>query len=89
MTHRDGFPWFSARRAGRGDAGHRKTAAPSKGLATSQSHGKPPSRSRPLIPGGRQEALTMLRRTRGFPATRPIARRTACTISMGHYQRSA
>ncbi len=24
----------------------------------------------------------------GFPPTRPLARRIACTISMGHYQRS-
>ncbi len=23
----------------------------------------------------------------GFPPTRPLARRIACTISMGHYQR--
>ncbi len=37
---------------------------------------------------GRRQALTMSRRTRGFPPTRPLARRTACPISMGHYQRS-
>ncbi len=61
-THRDGFPWFSAGRARRGDAGHRKTGAPSTSIGTSarvsagESHGKPPSRSRPLVPGGRQEA---------------------------------
>ena len=35
-THRDGLPWFSARRARRGDAWHRKT-----GATTSESHGKP------------------------------------------------
>ncbi len=29
----------------------------------------------------------MPRKTRGFPPTRPLARRIACTISMGHYQR--
>ncbi len=29
----------------------------------------------------------MSRRTRGFPPTRPLARRIACPISMGHYQR--
>ncbi len=33
MTHREGFPRFSARSAWRGDAGHRKPRAPS------QSHG--------------------------------------------------
>ncbi len=41
---------------------------------------------------GRRKALTMSRRTRGFPPTRPLARplarRIACAISMGHYQRS-
>ncbi len=29
----------------------------------------------------------MSRRTRGFPPTRPLARRIARPISMGHYQR--
>ncbi len=29
----------------------------------------------------------MSRRTRGFPPARPLARRSACPISMGHYQR--
>ena len=37
--------------------------------------------------GGRRKALTMSRRTRGFPPARPMARRIACAISMGHYQR--
>ncbi len=37
---------------------------------------------------GRRKASTMSRRTRGFPPTRPLARRIACPISMGHYQRS-
>ncbi len=36
---------------------------------------------------GRRKALTMSRRTRGFPPTRPLARRIAYAISMGHYQR--
>ena len=50
--------------------------------------------------GGRRKALTtrppqqrrcrrggwMSRIARGFPATRPLARRIACPISMGHYQ---
>ena len=40
MTHRDGFPRFSARSAWRGDAGHRKARATS-----SESLGKPPFRS--------------------------------------------
>ncbi len=48
---RDGLPWFSARRARCGDAAHRKA-----GATTSESLGKPPSRSRPLIAGERQEA---------------------------------
>ena len=38
--------------------------------------------------GERRKALTMSRIARGFPATRPLARRIACPISMGHYQRS-
>ena len=37
---------------------------------------------------GRRQALTMSRIARGFPPTRPLARRIACPISMGHYQRS-
>ena len=58
-THRDDFPWFSARRARRGDARHRKT-----GATTSESHGKSPYRSHPRPAGGRQEALTMHRISR-------------------------
>ena len=50
-THRDGLPWFSARRARRGDAAHHKA-----GGTTSEGLGKPPYGSRPLIAGGRQEA---------------------------------
>ncbi len=38
MTHRDGFPKYSARSAWRGDAGHRKPCA-----TPSESLGKPPS----------------------------------------------
>ncbi len=37
---------------------------------------------------GRPKALPMSRIARGFPPTRPLARRIACAISMGHYQRS-
>ncbi len=83
MTHRDGFPRFSARSAWRGDAGHRKPCG-----TPSESLGKPPFRSRRRTgsgrPWGRRKALTMSRIAFGFPPTRRIA----CTISMGHYQRS-
>ncbi len=79
MTHRDGFPRFSARSAWRGDAGHRKPwATPPESLGT------PPFRSRGRTAGGRRKASTMSRIVRGFPPTRRIA----CPISMGHYQRS-
>ncbi len=79
MTHRDGFPRLSARSAWRGVAGHRKP-----GATPSESLGKPPFRSRGRTAGGRRKTLTMPRIARGFPPTRRIA----CTISMGHYQRS-
>ncbi len=88
MTHRDGFPRFSARSAWRGDAGHRKPCAPSQSHGPSESLGKPPFRSGRRTAGGRRQASTMSRRTHGFPPTHPLARRIACTISMGHYQRS-
>jgi len=42
MTHRDGFPRFSAKSAWRGDARHRKPCAPSKSTGPSESLGKPP-----------------------------------------------
>ncbi len=95
MTHRDGFPRLSARSAWRGDpgsaggfaeasAGHRKPCAPSQSYTPSESLGKPPFRSRRRTAGGRRKASTMSRIARGFPPTRRIA----CTISMGHYQRS-
>ncbi len=74
MTHRDGFPRLSARSAWRGDAGHRKPCAPSQSHGPSESLGKPPFRSRGRAAGGRRKALTMSRRTRGFPPTRRIAR---------------
>ncbi len=92
MTHRDGFPRLSARSAWRNDAGHREPCAPSQSYGPSESLGKPPFRSRRRTGsgrmGGRREALTMSRIARGFPPTRPLARRIACPISMGHYQRS-
>ena len=79
MTHRDALPRVSARRAGCGDAGHRKArATPSENL------GKAPLRSyaRPL--GGRRKVLTMGRIACNFPPTRGAAH----AISMGHNQRS-
>ena len=79
MTHRDGFPRFSARSAWRGDAGHREPQA-----TPPESLGKPPFRSPGRTAGGRREALTMPRIACGPPS----ARRIAHAISMGHYQRS-
>ncbi len=79
MTHRDGFPRFSARSVRRGDAAHRETCA-----TLSESLGKPPLRS-PMRPVGvRRKALTMRRVAYGIPPTR----RTAWAIPMGHYHRS-
>ena len=51
------------------------------GATTSESHGKPPFGSRPLIAGGRQEALTMRSIARGSLPTR----RKADAISRGLY----
>ena len=79
MTHRDGFPRFSARSVRRGDAGHREAYA-----TLSESLGKPPFRPSMRPVGGRRKALTMWSITCGFPPTR----RTAWTIPMGHYHRS-
>ncbi len=84
MTHRDGFPRLSARNAWRGDAGHRTPRAPSESYGRPESLGKPPFRSRGRTAGGRRKALPMSRIACGSPPTRRIA----CTISMGHYQRS-
>ena len=53
MTHRDGFPRFSARSAWRGEAGHRKPCAPFKSIVPSESLGKPPFRSVGRTAGGR------------------------------------
>ncbi len=80
MTHRDGFPRFSARSAWRGDAGHREPRAtlPAPGP---ESRGKPPFRSRGRTAGVRRAALTMPRIARGSPP----ARRIAHAISMGHF----
>ncbi len=77
MTHRDGFPSFSARSAWRGDAGHRKARA-----TPSESLGKPPFRSPERTAGGRRKALPMSHIARGFLPTRRIAH----AISRGHYQ---
>ena len=83
MTHRDGFPRFSARSAWRGGAGHREPRA-----TLPENLGKPPFRSRGRTAGVRREALTMPRIARGLPPARPMARRIAHAISRGHYQRS-
>ncbi len=56
MTHRDGFPRFSARSAWRGAAGHREPWAPSQSHGPSESLGKPPFRSRRRTAGGRNGA---------------------------------
>ncbi len=53
MTHGDGVPSLSARRAWRGDAGHRKPCAPSQSHGPSESLGKPPFRSRRRTGSGR------------------------------------
>ncbi len=82
MTHRDGFPRRSARSAWRGGAGHRKPRG-----TPPESLGKPPFRSRGRTAGVRRETLTMPRIARGPPPARPLGRRIARAISMGHYQR--
>ncbi len=86
MTHRDGFPRLSARSAWRGDAGHRKPCAPYQSHGPSESLGKPPSVGQPNRQWanwcGRRKALTMSRRTRGFPPTRPLSRRIARATSL-------
>ena len=62
MTHRDGFPRFSARSAGRSDARHRKPRAPSKSILPSESLGKPPFRS-----GRRTGSITLYWSLTGSP----------------------
>ncbi len=82
MTHRDGFPRFSARSAWRGDAGHREPWA-----TLSESLGKPPAvarANRQWTPLRRREALPMSHIACGSPPARRIAR----AISMGHYHSS-
>jgi len=76
MIHRDGLPWFSARRGLRGDAGHREPCA-----TLPESLGRPPSRSLMQPFGGRQKRLPMPRIASAFLPTR----RDAWAISMGHY----
>ncbi len=93
MTHRDGFPHasrlgFSARSAWRGDARHREPRGTPSERPSLRALGKPPFRSRGRTAGGRRKTLTMPRIACGFPPTRPLARRIARAISMGHYQRS-
>ncbi len=93
MTHRDGFSRLSARSAWRGDAW---TSGAMRPVSKPWAARKPWETAVPVAQAnrqranrwGRRKALTMSRRTRGFPPTRPLARRIACAISMGHYQRS-
>ncbi len=77
MTHRDGFPRLSARSVWPSDAGRRKPCVPSESYGPSapwpKALGKPPFRSGRRTAGGCRKALTMSRRTRGFPPTRPLA----------------
>ena len=81
MTHRDGFPRFSARSAWRGGAGHREPRGTPPESPSLEAWGKPPFRSPGRTVGGRREALTMPRIARGSPPARRIAR----AISMGQY----
>ena len=76
MTHRDGFPRFSARTVRCRDAGHRKTDA-----TPSECRGKPPFRLRMQPVGGRRKTLPM----RGIVFGSSPTRQTAYAISMGHY----
>ncbi len=80
MTHRDGFPRFSARSAWRGGAGHREPRAPSTSIGPPEILGKPPSVAR-ANRRGRREALPMSHIACGSPPVRRIAR----AISMGQY----
>ncbi len=81
MTHRDGFPRFSARSAWRGGAGHREPRGTLPENPNLEAWGKPPFRSRGRTAGGRREAVTMAPIARGSPPARRIAR----AISMGQY----
>ena len=87
MTHRDGFPRFSVRSAWRGGAGHREPRGTPPESPSLEAWGKPPPVAR-ANRRGRRQALTMPRIARGSPPARPMARRIAHAISMGHYQRS-
>ncbi len=84
MTHRDGFPRFSARSAWRGGAGHRKPRGTLSENPSLEAWVKTPFRSPGRTAGVRREALTMPRIAFAPPPTRRIAQ----AISMGHYQRS-
>ncbi len=79
MTHRDDLPRFSARKARRRDAGHRKAC-----MTLSESLGKSPFRSLQRPVGWRRAVSTMHRIASDVSPTR----RNAEVISMSHYQRS-
>ncbi len=88
MTPRDGFPRLLARSVRRRDAQHRKACA-TQSYPLAKSRGRPPYRSPPQTPrnpgGGRRKVLPMIAIACGFSPTR----RTAETISRGHYLRSS
>ncbi len=77
MTHRDGFPRFSARSVRRDDAGYREACA-----TQSESLGMVPFRSLMRPAGGRQKHLPMSH----IACALLPARWTAWAISTGHYR---
>ncbi len=79
MTHRDDFPRLSARSAWRGGAGTAGRAGrrPKTWGSRLRSHGR--------TAGVRRDALPMTHIDCGSPPARPLGRRIARTISMGHY----
>ncbi len=92
MTHRDRAGDPSGQRAGRreaaGPAGHRHGFPTAAGDSPTAGSPARPGRRFPKAFGRRPAWLAMPRIARGFPPTRPLARRIACPISMSHYQRS-
>ncbi len=82
LTHRNGFPRFSARSAWRGGAGHREPCGTLPESPGPQDLGKPPPVAR-ANRRGRREALPMTHIASGSPPARPLARQIASAISMG------
>ncbi len=85
MTHRDGFPRLSAstrvaRRCGTSGAMRDAVRKPwETAVPVGQANRQRAHR------WGRRQALTMSRIACGLPPARPLARRIARAISMGHY----